>query len=90
MKCVPSSGYYPQFLTTQRQHMERPGGFVLTRERLDELVPIEPSAMENRLVIEWGKDDAVLKFLNIDLLQNHKGVSLDLTTIPAEYPRSPV
>jgi error-prone DNA polymerase len=30
---------------------------VLTEERLDDLVPIEPAAMENRQVIEWDKDD---------------------------------
>ena len=37
--------------------ISRPGNFVLTQERLDDLVPIEPAAMENRQVIEWDKDD---------------------------------
>ncbi len=31
------------------------GGFVLTEDRLDELVPIEPAAMENRQIIEWDQ-----------------------------------
>jgi error-prone DNA polymerase len=30
---------------------------VLTLNRLDELVPVETAAMENRQVIEWDKDD---------------------------------
>jgi error-prone DNA polymerase len=32
------------------------GGFVLTNDRLDELVPIEPAAMKDRQVIEWDKE----------------------------------
>src|SRR6202000_580201 len=32
-----------------------PGGFVLTEDHLDELVPIEPAAMDDRQVIEWDK-----------------------------------
>jgi error-prone DNA polymerase len=42
---------------------------VLTRDRLDELVPIEPAAMEDRQVIEWDKDDIdVLGFMKVDVL----------------------
>jgi error-prone DNA polymerase len=42
---------------------------VLTEERLDDLVPIEPAAMENRQVIEWDKDDIdALKFMKVDVL----------------------
>src|SRR5690606_20306368 len=49
---------------TPRHLSQHPGGFVLTRDRLDELVPIEPAAMEDRQVIEWDKDDIdVLKFM---------------------------
>jgi error-prone DNA polymerase len=33
------------------------GGFVLTDGRLDELVPIQNAAMEDRTVVEWDKDD---------------------------------
>ena len=42
---------FPRHLS---QHV---GGFVITRGRLDELVPVENAAMEDRTVIEWDKDD---------------------------------
>jgi error-prone DNA polymerase len=93
-----------QLMGTPRHLSQHPGGFVLTRDRLDELVPIEPAAMENRQVIEWDKDDIdVLKFMKVDclalgmlscmkrgfnLLKEHKGIELDLATIPAEDPRT--
>ena len=42
---------------------------MLTRDRLDDLVPIEPAAMEDRQVIEWDKDDIdALKFMKVDVL----------------------
>ena len=52
-----------------RQLGTHPGGFVLTRDRLDELVPVEPAAMAGRQVIEWDKDDIdALKFMKVDVL----------------------
>ena len=49
------------------RHMsQHPGGFVLTEDRLDDLVPVEPASMVNRQVIEWDKDD-------IDVLVLHEG-----------------
>ena len=42
---------FPRHLS---QHV---GGFVLTRDRLDETVPIGPAAMDDRSFIEWDKDD---------------------------------
>jgi error-prone DNA polymerase len=85
------------------RHMsQHPGGFVLTEDRLDDLVPIEPASMENRQVIEWDKDDIdILRFMKVDvlglgmlgcmrrafdLLAEHKGERLDLATIPSEDP----
>jgi error-prone DNA polymerase len=50
---------FPRHLS---QHV---GGFVLTDARLDELVPIQNAAMEDRTVIEWDKDD-------LDALRIHK------------------
>jgi error-prone DNA polymerase len=42
---------------------------VLTEGRLDELVPIQNAAMEDRTVIEWDKDDLdVLKIYKVDVL----------------------
>ena len=54
---------FPRHLS---QHV---GGFVITREPLDELVPIENAAMEDRTVIEWDKDDLdALGILKVDVL----------------------
>jgi error-prone DNA polymerase len=52
------------------RHMsQHPGGFVLTHERLDDLVPIEPARMADRQIIEWDKDDIdALKFMKVDVL----------------------
>ena len=93
-----------QLMGAPRHLSQHPGGFVLTHDRLDDLVPIEPAAMEDRQVIEWDKDDIdSLKFMKVDvlalgmltcmkkgldLLAEHKGVHLDLATIPAEDPRT--
>ncbi|WP_210493272.1 error-prone DNA polymerase [Microvirga antarctica] len=81
-----------------RHLSQHPGGFVLTQDRLDDLVPIEPAAMENRQVIEWDKNDIeTLKFMKVDvlglgmlgcmrrafdLLKAHKGLSHDMASIP--------
>jgi error-prone DNA polymerase len=52
-----------------RHLSQHPGGFVLTQDRLDTLVPIEPASMPDRQVIEWDKDDIdVLKFMKVDVL----------------------
>ncbi|WOJ91847.1 error-prone DNA polymerase (plasmid) [Methylocapsa polymorpha] len=91
-----------ELIGAPRHLSQHPGGFVLTRDRLDELVPIEPAAMKDRQVIEWDKDDIdALKFMKVDclalgmlscmkrgldLLAQHKGVALDLAAIPAEDP----
>ncbi|MEJ8403935.1 error-prone DNA polymerase, partial [Brevundimonas vesicularis] len=93
-----------QLIGAPRHLSQHPGGFVLAHDRLDDLVPIEPAAMKDRQVIEWDKDDIdVLKFMKVDvlalgmlscmkrgfdLLAEHKGIALDLATIPAEDPRT--
>jgi len=54
---------YPRHLS---QHV---GGFVITKDRLDEVVPIMNTAMPGRYMIEWDKDDLDnLKILKIDVL----------------------
>ena len=54
---------FPRHLS---QHV---GGFVISRGRLDELVPIENAAMPDRTVIEWDKDDLdALGLLKVDVL----------------------
>jgi len=93
-----------QLIGAPRHLSQHPGGFVLTHDRLDDLVPIEPAAMKDRQVIEWDKDDIdALRFMKVDvlalgmltcmkrgfdLLAEHKGIALDLATIPAEDPRT--
>jgi len=93
-----------QLMGAPRHLSQHPGGFVLTHDRLDDLVPIEPAAMVDRQVIEWDKDDIdALRFMKVDVLAlgmltcmkkafdfmaEHKGVNLDLATIPAEDPRT--
>ena len=58
-----------QLIGTPRHLSQHPGGFVLTLHRLDEMVPVEPAAMENRQVVEWDKDDIdALGLMKIDVL----------------------
>ena len=58
-----------QLMGVPRHLSQHPGGFVLTRDRLDDLVPIEPAAMDDRQVIEWDKDDIEsLNFMKVDVL----------------------
>ena len=54
---------FPRHLS---QHV---GGFAITRSRLDEVVPVENAAMDERTVIEWDKDDLNdLGILKVDVL----------------------
>lgn len=93
-----------QLMGAPRHMSQHPGGFVLTDDRLDELVPIEPARMDDRQIIEWDKDDIdALKFMKVDclalgmmscmkrsfdLLEEYKNIKIDLATIPAEDPRT--
>ncbi|WP_193368426.1 error-prone DNA polymerase [Pelagibius marinus] len=87
---------FPRHLS---QHV---GGFVMTRNPLCEVVPIENAAMEDRTVIEWDKDDLdALGILKVDilalgmltclrkgfaLLRDHYGKDFALASVPAEDP----
>ena len=54
---------FPRHLS---QHV---GGFVITRSRLDEVMPIGNGAMDDRTFVEWDKDDLdALGILKIDVL----------------------
>jgi error-prone DNA polymerase len=91
-----------QLIGTPRHLSQHPGGFVLTQERLDDLVPIEPARMEDRQIIEWDKDDIdVLKFMKVDvlglgmlgcmnrafnLLAQHKGVKVGMADLQDDDP----
>ncbi len=83
---------FPRHLS---QHV---GGFVLTRGRLDELVPVGNGAMADRTFIEWDKDDIdALKLMKVDvlalgmltcirkafeLLKDHAGLDWGLADVP--------
>ncbi|WP_157017856.1 error-prone DNA polymerase [Mesorhizobium xinjiangense] len=85
---------FPRHLS---QHV---GGFVLSRGRLDEMVPIGNAAMEDRTFIEWDKDDIdALRLMKVDvlalgmltcirksfeLLAAHRGLHLDLASVMKE------
>lgn len=87
---------FPRHLS---QHV---GGFVLTRDRLDETVPIGNGAMPDRTFVEWDKDDIdALGILKVDvlglgmltcirkcfaLLEEHEGQHLDLDSVPRDDP----
>lgn len=84
---------FPRHLS---QHV---GGMVMTRGRLDSIVPIENAAMADRTVIQWDKDDLdALGLLKVDLLslgmlsclrkgfeliQRHYGRVFDLASVPS-------
>ncbi|MCE1235485.1 MAG: error-prone DNA polymerase [Hyphomicrobiales bacterium] len=87
---------FPRHLS---QHV---GGFVLTRGRLDEVVPIQNAAMDGRTVVEWDKDDldalGILKIdilalgmltalrKGFDLIERHYGRPFGLADVPPEDP----
>src|ERR1700682_2555245 len=89
-----------ELLSFPRHLSQHVGGFVLTRGRLDETVPIGNAAMEDRTFIEWDKDDLdALGLLKVDvlalgmltcirkafsLLREHCGLTLDLTSVPPD------
>ena len=57
-------------LRDQPRHLsQHPGGFVIAREDVALLVPVENAAMDDRTVIQWDKDDLdVLGLLKVDIL----------------------
>ncbi len=64
--CVQLANELHGFPRHLSQHV---GGFVITREKLHDVVPIQNAAMEDRTVIEWNKDDLeALKILKVDVL----------------------
>lgn len=78
------------------------GGFVLTAEPLNTVVPIESASMADRTVIQWDKDDlGPVGLVKIDLLglgiltviaealstlRDTRGLELDLAGLPVDDP----
>jgi error-prone DNA polymerase len=91
-----------ELLEFPRHLSQHVGGFVISETRLDEIVPIENAAMEERTVIEWDKDDLdTLEILKVDvlglgmlsclrrgldLIEKHYGKRYRLADIPEEEP----
>jgi error-prone DNA polymerase len=87
-------GFARRLLGFPRHLSQHVGGFVLSRGRLDETVPIGNAAMEDRTFIEWDKDDIdTLGLMKVDvlglgmltcirksfeLLRAHAGLNFDL------------
>ena len=83
-----------------RHLSQHPGGFVISEQPLDTLVPVENAAMAERTIIQWDKDDLDLVGLlkvdilalgmlsairrTFDLIRDYRGRELTLATIPAE------
>jgi error-prone DNA polymerase len=58
-----------ELLEFPRHLSQHVGGYVLTKRRLDETVPIGNAAMPDRTFIEWDKDDIdSLKIMKVDVL----------------------
>ena len=58
-----------EILDFPRHLSQHVGGFVITQDPLDEIVPIVRTAMEERRMVEWDKDDLdAVGILKIDVL----------------------
>ena len=91
-----------EFMGFPRQLGQHTGGFVITRGKLSDLVPIMNARMDDRTCIEWNKDDIdALGFMKIDVLalgmltcirkafdiaKQHYGLDLTLANIPQDDP----
>jgi len=91
-----------QLIGFPRHLSQHPGGFVISEQPLDSLVPVENAAMAERTIIQWDKDDLdAIGLLKVDilalgmlsairrcfdLLRRHRNLDLSLATIPSEDP----
>ncbi len=89
-----------QIIGFPRHLSQHVGGFVISRDRLSSLIPIENAAMQDRTIVEWDKDDLEsLGMLKIDVLalgmltcirkafsflQSHYGRTETLSSLPDE------
>ncbi len=93
-----------QIMGFPRHLSQHVGGFVIADQTLSTLVPTENAAMPDRTIIQWDKDDLEeLGLLKVDvlalgmltairkcfsLLQQHRGTTWSMATIPAEDPQT--
>ena len=58
-----------QLIGFPRHLSQHPGGFVIARDDISRLVPVENAAMAGRTVIQWDKDDLdALGLIKVDIL----------------------
>lgn len=58
-----------EILRFPRHLSQHVGGFVIARDNITDLVPVENAAMENRTVIQWDKEDLEsLGLMKVDVL----------------------
>jgi error-prone DNA polymerase len=58
-----------QLIGFPRHLSQHPGGFVIARDDMAQLVPVENASMEDRTVIQWDKDDLdAVGLLKVDVL----------------------
>lgn len=66
MDCVSLANELQGFPRHLSQHV---GGFVITREKVHDVVPVQNARMDDRTVVEWNKDDLeALGILKVDVL----------------------
>ena len=94
---------YNRILDFPRHLGQHSGGMVISLDRLDGIVPLEPASMVDRTIIQWDKDDCeALKIVKIDLLglgmmavlrdtitliKEHHDEDLSLYKIPNDDPK---
>ena len=62
-------GLTQQLIGFPRHLSQHPGGFVISEQPLDTLVPVENAAMAERTIIQWDKDDLdAVGLLKVDVL----------------------
>ncbi|HEY0855513.1 MAG TPA: error-prone DNA polymerase [Albitalea sp.] len=58
-----------QLIGFPRHLSQHPGGFVIARDQIEQLVPVENAAMPDRSVVQWDKDDLdTLGLIKVDIL----------------------
>ena len=58
-----------QLIGFPRHLSQHPGGFVIARDQIEQLVPVENALMKDRSVVQWDKDDLdALGLIKVDIL----------------------
>ncbi|MDP9169018.1 MAG: error-prone DNA polymerase [Acidobacteriota bacterium] len=86
-----------------RHLSQHSGGMVICQGQLDSVVPLEPAAMPDRVVVQWDKEDCadmgivkvdllglgMMAVLeeSLDLIERHHGEKIDLGNLPQDDPK---